>query len=1552
MNTYLPSTGFDLWHIAGWTMIHFLWLGTLVALAAFLCRWMLRRASANVRYAISLACLALFAALPILVAAWLHQNPSSFRVEASLQQREKRKPIIATAAHLRDAEFTQNAPVDLVPPINSASPPPTPNDPPVATAAESLAHPMPQPPVPSPFYQAIVAINTSVQYLPWLWLIGTPITFALTATGLIGTRRLRGASRVITEGPIAEALQKLAASLRLTRRVAVAVCDRIAAPVLIGILRPIILLPPAALTGYPAEEIEMVLLHELAHVRRWDNLLNLIQRIIESLLFFHPAVWLISGWVRRERETCCDALVVTCTDRPHAYAELLVALAAQMPRSVLFHPAASSAMAAGPLRSRIRRILKLDDDPMLISGKSFTFMLGILVAIATIAALYLPNTGQAEPSATAATDKKASGNSDRSIPESATQDASAEQASKNNLKSLGLALQNYHDTKGAFPAHAQYDLSGKPLLSWRVLILPFLNDAALYDQFHRNEPWDSEHNRKLIERMPNVFKNPKLTQPGKTNYLADVGKECAFTATRRGLNLTDFRDGSSHTILLVEADQAVEWTKPDDWNFDRQQPTAGLGNLWHDHWNAVYADGSVRRINNSEPANIIGIDFTRAGREKHSLEESADRPIPAPHASQFAADVERILKLFQFDRELPDESRYYELPDKIERVFPEMGELIDALRRDPTRPHFTFSLTNDGTRLEVSAPRAVHEQFIKKRIDERNSNVPAERASPPNADDLFALPADATGSTAGQNAAKSLAHEDQKLADNWPAGVVFPSQKEADISKRAWQQLRIKVVPVSPAELREIHSASALKVVAIGKEPMKSLLLLVNLNDIRTATLGDLASALDSVKGIKVAIAECYSNTPHGPVRTRIALDGSDDPAIEESSALNSPTAKGVPRFPSLEDQKLADLVWKRLRLEVVPIGPVEMKRVKALGYDGGMRLTNSDYAKAEAVVQGSLSDDDILVGLHVWPTRNMKDVAEVLNRPDLAELSPLKFYVVRREQIGVVGNQEQTPICDDVVYTGRIKAADGESRSSRPTTNAQPIPVQPPIGAQPAPNPYIPRVTIAPRSTPPTTMAEARPLPAPANAPTPTPTDQQAILHPAVTANPWDSLQQALPALPGERQPPILPQPPLSPRATALGSPDAAPSSPITAKDDWHNPPFYLALFYHPNDSEPMNMFATQFKILQREYPGQLDGAVINVESDAATAESFKVQQVPTYILYYNRKEVGRTVGQQSIEQLKTSLRILKKRTESTSDPSPTGAIDSHPRQSAGPKSDTTTTAPILSGIVGIVPNTVAVPTSEGDIAVAAIKPNSPAPTATQTDSKLTPAESVFVAYDIPPELKDKALQYFRKSDVRSMADDRGRYIVQATQNWHDHFAATLKATSKWNDPAAVKERAAKPLLMKKVEDEDILEWRSVGLSLKSYTNDRVFGSPKGVAVADIAAGSPAAWADIRVGDVLESVGAFNAGTMPEVQALLKALGEGIQKKKDIRVKLVRPAPTGMMVVYADLTLGPQELGAKPASRNRPIRLPARRPVLPPSTKPKSFTMAKPLINGGGIGT
>ena len=141
------------------------------------------------------------------------------------------------------------------------------------------------------------------------------------------------------------------------------VCDRLASPILLGIVRPMILLPPAALTGWSQEQIEMVVLHELAHVRRWDNLVNLLQRIIESLLFFHPAVWLVSRWIRAERECCCDAVVVAQTGQRLAYAKTLAALA--MPEVI---PSSGLvAMAEQNVVVRISRILNLEDTSMKLS---------------------------------------------------------------------------------------------------------------------------------------------------------------------------------------------------------------------------------------------------------------------------------------------------------------------------------------------------------------------------------------------------------------------------------------------------------------------------------------------------------------------------------------------------------------------------------------------------------------------------------------------------------------------------------------------------------------------------------------------------------------------------------------------------------------------------------------------------------------------------------------------------------------------------------------------------------------------------------------------------------------------------------------------------------------------------------------------------------------------------------------------------------------------------------------------------------------------------------
>lgn len=178
----------------------------------------------------------------------------------------------------------------------------------------------------------------------------------------------------------------------------------------------------------------------------------------------------------------------------------------------------------------------------------------------------------------------------------AAREAARRTQSMNNLKQLGLAMHNYHDIHKSFPARASFDSQGKPLLSWRVHLLPFLEQQGLYKQFHLNEPWDSPHNRKLIPRMPAVYQNPSApAKPGMAHYLALVGKGAVFEGNS-GCGLAHITDGVSNTLLLVEVnpDRAVIWTKPEDLAFDPEKPLAGLGKAHPGGFLALFCDGSVR----------------------------------------------------------------------------------------------------------------------------------------------------------------------------------------------------------------------------------------------------------------------------------------------------------------------------------------------------------------------------------------------------------------------------------------------------------------------------------------------------------------------------------------------------------------------------------------------------------------------------------------------------------------------------------------------------------------------------------------------------------------------------------------------------------------------------------------------------------------------------------------------------------------------------------------------------------------------------------------------
>ena len=176
-------------------------------------------------------------------------------------------------------------------------------------------------------------------------------------------------------------------------------------------------------------------------------------------------------------------------------------------------------------------------------------------------------------------------------------EAAQRTSSINNLKEIALAMANYEATFGAFPAAAICDKkTGKPLLSWRVAILQYIEEEALYKQFKLDEPWDSEHNLKLAKNMPKVYFHPKANKPGdnKTHYRLFFGKGAAFELNKGfSMGAIANMDGLSNTLMVVEAEDPVVWTNPNDLAFD---PTKALPKMLSidGKFSAAYCDGSVR----------------------------------------------------------------------------------------------------------------------------------------------------------------------------------------------------------------------------------------------------------------------------------------------------------------------------------------------------------------------------------------------------------------------------------------------------------------------------------------------------------------------------------------------------------------------------------------------------------------------------------------------------------------------------------------------------------------------------------------------------------------------------------------------------------------------------------------------------------------------------------------------------------------------------------------------------------------------------------------------
>jgi beta-lactamase regulating signal transducer with metallopeptidase domain/HEAT repeat protein len=351
--------------IVAWTLLHFVWQGALVSVAAAVGFRVLKGNGASPRYGLGVLALAAMALLPIVTAVRLQSRPE-FASSALL---------VATATPAADQGT--DAPL------------------PAASRSQSDSAAIPAVDTPSDRSKSVRAAavtsgrawlrewtESTAPYLVRLWLVGVLLFSFRLLMGWLGVRRL---ARVGVQEPvelIRERFEEISRRFSLSRPVRLIESALVRTPATIGFLRPALLWPVSLHTGLTVSQIDLLLAHELAHLKRHDYLVNVLQTILETALFYHPGVWWLSKRVRDERELCCDDVALEVTGDPRAYAEALLALESW--RQDL--PVLAAGATGGSLMTRIHRLITAHETRDVSRPRFAALPLGV-AALASVLAL-------------------------------------------------------------------------------------------------------------------------------------------------------------------------------------------------------------------------------------------------------------------------------------------------------------------------------------------------------------------------------------------------------------------------------------------------------------------------------------------------------------------------------------------------------------------------------------------------------------------------------------------------------------------------------------------------------------------------------------------------------------------------------------------------------------------------------------------------------------------------------------------------------------------------------------------------------------------------------------------------------------------------------------------------------------------------------------------------------------------------------------------------------------------------------------------------------------